>query len=880
MQIEFAKRTTRLTNSFEVERVTKRFYEEFKQQREAFQAWVRGIPVEHDRRWYASVILHRLLFVSFLQANGFLNNNPDYLRERLAWSKAHLGPNRYYRDVLRLLFWQGFACEPARRNPRVTQILGSIPYLNSGLFLPHPLEERYGAALDIPDAAFEHLFAFLSGWRWHLNERSRVSERDIDPTVLGYIFEKYLNQKQMGAYYTSDDITDYICRSTIIPALFDKAGLSLAPLALAQNVSKYIYPAMRQDEPLPTETARERALRRARVAAIVADAAAGKITTINDAVTANLDLEALLADLISLLDAPKVYALYTALAGDPAQGQVPLSVLDPTVGSGAFLFAALRILKPIYAAVLDRMDELNGLRQTAGLPFCAALAEADGYPSRDYFITKSIITRNLYGVDLMAEATEICTLRLFLRMIAELDGAHHIEPLPDIDFNIWAGNALVGYAHPAEVKLTGIDVALADAQRELAAYRRAQLRRDPAAASGQDMRQRIRRRLDAINQCLNDELQRAGHLWRLPTGGYNTQPFHWCTAFYEILNSGGFDVIVGNPPYVAYSKVRNEYRIAGYKTEDCGNLYAFVIERALNLLSERGRCGMIVPIASISTEGMKSLQRIYRDYIQWHSNYAVRPGKLFAGVDMNLTITLLQPSAHAPQVYCTSYYRWFSGKQSDRPFLFEKLAYCRWEGIATHVNPLPKIGSQIEVNILAKMHSHQRKLKDFVVAEGIPIYYHSGGRYWRKALLEKLSSHYKPIIVPERLRSVVLALLNSQLFYWYWIVNSNCMDVVSREVLELPVFDLNRIEISPYLALEQALLAAYDAHRTTCIRRGETIHANEIHVDVAQAKPILDQIDRTLATHYGLTEEELDFIIHYDIKYRMGRAGRGDDEDG
>ncbi|MCS6889867.1 MAG: SAM-dependent methyltransferase, partial [Chloroflexus sp.] len=128
MQVEIAT-TTRLTSSLDVERVTKRFYEEFKQQRETFQAWVRGIPEERDRRWYASVILHRLLFASFLQANGFLNNNPDYLRERLVWSKTHLGPDRYYRDVLRLLFWQGFACEPARRNPRVTQILGSIPYL-------------------------------------------------------------------------------------------------------------------------------------------------------------------------------------------------------------------------------------------------------------------------------------------------------------------------------------------------------------------------------------------------------------------------------------------------------------------------------------------------------------------------------------------------------------------------------------------------------------------------------------------------------------------------------------------------------------------------------------------------------------------------------
>ncbi|OAN48380.1 hypothetical protein A6A03_08345 [Chloroflexus islandicus] len=864
--------SAQITHHLQVEQITKRFYAECKQHHDALQALVRGIPAESDRRWYASVMLNRLLFIAFLQAKGCLNQNRDYLRERLAWSKEHLGPDRYYRDVLRPLLFEGFARPPAQRTPEVHQRLGTIPYLNGSLFAPHPLEEQYGAALDIPDSAFERLFVFFSSWRWHLSERPGTSDRAIDPDVLGYIFEQYINQKQMGAYYTCADITGYICRATIIPALFDKAGLSLAPLRLAQTITTYLYPALKQAEPLPTETAREQAQRRAQVAAIEAAAAAGQIATINDAVTANLDLEALLLDLIRLLDAPKVYALYTALAGDPAQGRLPLSVLDPTAGSGAFLLAALRVLKPIYAAVLDRMDELVEVKQTAGLPLRTVVAEADGHANRDYFITKSIVVRNLYGVDLMAEAIEICKWRLLLRMVADLDDANQIEPLPDIDCNLRAGNALVGYAQPEEIGSAAPELLneLQAVQREVAAYRDAQLRFNLDPADGSATRRRLRERLDQLNAQLDHSLEQTGLLWRLPAGGYNTQPLHWFTTFYDILAGGGFEAIVGNPPYVAYSKVRHEYRVAGYTTEDGGNLYALVIERALRLLAKRGRCGMIVPIAAISTDGMRSLQRLYRAYTQWHSNYAVRPGKLFAGVDMNLTITLLTSPETEPTVYTTSYYRWLSGAHSDRPFLFEKLAYCRWDGIAGHANPLPKIGSQIEVDILTKMHAHQRKLKDFVVEDGVTVYYHSGGRYWRKALLEKLSSHYKPIVIPAHLRPVVVALLNSQLFYWYWIINSNCMDVVAREVWELPVFDLHQIDISIYRELEHALLAAYAAHRTTRLRRGTIIQTSEINVDVAQAKPILDRIDRALATHYGFTDAELDFIIHYDIKYRMG----------
>ena len=45
------------------------------------------------------------------------------------------------------------------------------------------------------------------------------------------------------------------------------------------------------------------------------------------------------------------------------------------------------------------------------------------------------------------------------------------------------------------------------------------------------------------------------------------------------------------------------------------------------------------------------------------------------------------------------------------------------------------------------------------------------------------------------------------------------------------------------------------------------------------SKPIVDEIDQVLAKHYGFTDEELDFIINYDIKYRMGRGGSGDDAD-
>ena len=102
-----------------------------------------------------------------------------------------------------------------------------MPYLNGGLFEVHQLEE-HNPEIDIPDKAFEKLFDFFDEFSWHLDERPLRNDNEINPDVLGYIFEKYINQKQMGAYYTKEDITEYISKNTIIPFLFDAARKNCA----------------------------------------------------------------------------------------------------------------------------------------------------------------------------------------------------------------------------------------------------------------------------------------------------------------------------------------------------------------------------------------------------------------------------------------------------------------------------------------------------------------------------------------------------------------------------------------------------------------------------------------------------------------------------
>ncbi len=247
--------TGRARKAFDVERVTKRFYDRFKTEHAAFLSLLAGIPDKELERWYVSVMLNRLMFVYFIQKKGFLGGgDTDYLRNKLTRSRNELGKDCYYRDLLCPLFFEGFAKRRDERSEKANRLLGEVPYLNGGIFMLHQIERLHGKTIAIPDKAFDRLFEFFDAYRWHLDERPLKSDDEINPDVLGYIFEKYVNQKQMGAYYTKEDITEYIGKNTVIPFLFDTAqekckiafeGQRSVWRLLEEDPDRYIYKAVR-----------------------------------------------------------------------------------------------------------------------------------------------------------------------------------------------------------------------------------------------------------------------------------------------------------------------------------------------------------------------------------------------------------------------------------------------------------------------------------------------------------------------------------------------------------------------------------------------------------------------------------------------------------
>src|SRR5579864_2029518 len=316
--------------------IFKRFYNRFQTEQDIFLARIKGISSQANRNRYASLMLTRLMFLYFIQHKGLLDNDTNYLLKHLKMTqnRKDIGLN-FYRDFLLILFHEGLSKQT--HPPERTALLGNVPFLNIDLFKKHEIErDNFSSTIEIPDEAFERVFSFFNTYCWKLDNHPPRNNNEINPDILGYIFEKHINQKQMGAYYTQRNITEYIVTTTIIPFLVDIVEQK-CPVAfcsgghiwqlLRENPDRYIYPAVKKgielplpseitvglndvsmrinwnrpapDEyAMPTETWREVIVRRQRYQEIRTKLETGAVYCINDLITYNLDMLQFIQDII------------------------------------------------------------------------------------------------------------------------------------------------------------------------------------------------------------------------------------------------------------------------------------------------------------------------------------------------------------------------------------------------------------------------------------------------------------------------------------------------------------------------------------------------------------------------------------------------------
>ncbi len=194
--------------------------------------------------------------------------------------------------------------------------------------------------------------------------------------------------------------------------------------------------------------------------------------------------------------------------------------------------------------------------------------------------------------------------------------------------------------------------------------------------------------------------------------------------------NGGFNCIIGNPPYVEYSKIRKDYQILDFQSINCGNLYAYVMEHNENILCKKGRTGMIIPHSALCTDRMNSvIELLTSSHNSWISSYDIRPAKLFVGVDQRLAIYILENNTDS-KTHSTRYIKW---NEEARGSLFSLLNFADISSLK-FPNSLPKVESSLEISLWNKLVHFHPIVSLLKKSDLHSLYFHNAPRYWIRAM--------------------------------------------------------------------------------------------------------------------------------------------------
>jgi hypothetical protein len=457
-----------------------------------------------DVRLFAVDLMNRLIFVKFLEDKRIVR--PDLLDVLTDTYEDGIYPQSLYKTFLDPLFYDVFNEKPDDRDPQVADldVYTGIPYLNGGLFRPElngtsTLDEQ---DFDVRDSVLESIIDLLERYQFSTDG----GPTDIDPSVLGNVFEKTINylttdpgdqNADLGAYYTPKEITRFSAEETVRPALTDRFKQVL------RDERDWPEPEVEQYDTL---------------------------YELIDGLPGSSDL---ITRLLSELD--------------------DFYVVDVGMGSGHFLTSVV--------------EEIVNVRQ-------ALYARQDNHPSR-HRLKKTTVQNNIYGVDIMEPAVEIGKLRLWLSIISELreEDLEDLDveeiALPNITFNVRQGNSLIGYVGFPEQTEDGLAtleqwsedsvrsryedvIEQIELHEEYSAFpERAEEHRQRANELLAEHREELDEDIledfrDAVDGVTEDDLD-------------EYTPFHFVLEFAEVYAQGGFDVIVGNPPWDRLRPTRDDF---------------------------------------------------------------------------------------------------------------------------------------------------------------------------------------------------------------------------------------------------------------------------------------------------------------------------------
>ncbi len=557
-----------IKEAFSVEQLSKDFFKEYKRQYIKFIAYIGDTKSNRD---YVKKMLGRLVFLQFLQKKGWMGvpasslswegGDTQYLQNLIV---RYEGCDRLLSDVLEVLFFD--TLNTKREGDVASMVLGDkvkIPYLNGGLFDSDALDDM---DINFPYGYFEELMEFFSHYNFTIDENDPYdAEVGVDPEMLGHIFENLLeDNKDKGAFYTPKEIVQYMCRQSLIEYLQSKLGkhTAIEMFVNRKDVSdKFIIDNAREIE--------------------------------------------------RLLDSIKI--------------------CDPAIGSGAFPMGILNEIfhcKMALDLTLDRAE-----------------------------VKKAIIQNSIYGVDIEQGAVDIARLRFWLSLVVE---ENEPQALPNLDYKIMCGNSLLSrYALDVPIDEVFAEYNKGKTKEEcftLEDYK--SLVAEYTNTSNKEQKDSFRAKIEEIKSAFKtslnkDELQKRKKLEGKIEGlkgadlfGAATKEnikeakelekklqvmlqneediqsnrlyenaFEWRFEFPALLGEEGefvgFDVVIGNPPYVSTKGITANDKtnlIDMYGFAD--DLYYHFIVRGFELLCNRGIITMITPDTYFTTLSKKGLRTL------------------------------------------------------------------------------------------------------------------------------------------------------------------------------------------------------------------------------------------------------------------------------
>ena len=251
-----------------------------------------------------------------------------------------------------------------------------------------------------------------------------------------------------------------------------------------------------------------------------------------------------------------------------------VKICDPAIGSGAF-----------------PMGLLNELLR------CREALSAEHYDRAE--LKKSIIQNNIYGVDIEKGAVDIARLRFWLSIVVDEDTP---SPLPNLDYKIMQGNSLIesfegidlsnlGKKQIPNKNVDGIQTSILDDEIDIHQNRLSLLLSEYFTCYDHDRKVDLQSQISkSINVQLDANKINSVTLSKLKTINIaaNNQFFLWHTWFADVFAKGGFDIVIGNPPYVVVADADKECLYYKYKTKKCLELYAYFFEHSINILQDNG----------------------------------------------------------------------------------------------------------------------------------------------------------------------------------------------------------------------------------------------------------------------------------------------------